>query len=224
MADFSFNTGSDGGATGSGSSAGEGGGGPGAGGVGEPLGGGGSPVGSATDPSTATSATDGAIPIKRRRGRPPGSRTGAKAADAGTGPSPANTGGKEGLDLTFKKNDVAKVTQNIAGLHMMAAILTKQPIMQLTEQEAKALAKSVCDVADYHKISLDGAGGPFALYAALATTVYGIYVPRIVMLKSLKQGEQVVGVAPASPGEAKAQAQQGQGGYDFSGDIASTVQ
>lgn len=227
MADFSFDAGSDGIAPGSGSGSGEGSGGPGTGGAGVAPSSGGSPAGGFTD-ATAASATDGAIPIKRRRGRPaltPEQRAERDAAkSAGTNSSGANAGKSEGLDLGFKKNDRAKVLQSIAGMHMMAAILTKQPIMQLTEVEAKALCNSVCDVADYHKISLDGAGGPLALYLALATTAYGIYVPRIAMLKSLKQGEQVVGVAPATPGEAKAQATQGAGHMDFSGDIASTVQ
>lgn len=218
MADFDF----DANATGSGPDGGagpsEGSGGPGAGGVGSPpSSGGNAPGGAGGGP-----APDPAIPPKRRRGRPPGSANRPKS-DAGTAAPAADKGDKEGVALGFKKNDRNKVQQNIAGMHMMAAVLTKQPIVMLTEPEAKALTGAVCDVADYHKISLDGAGGPLALYLALATTAYGIYVPRIVALKNLREGETIVGVAPATPGEAKAAAQNRAGTMDFSGDIASTV-
>ena len=220
MAEFSFDDGNEGAGT-AGPASGGGAVGPGPSGPGSPpSGSGGEAAGVGGSPASAADA-----PVRKRRGRPPKSdaqRAADAAARAGTG---ADKGSKEGVDLGFKKNDKAKVQQNIAGMHMMAAILTKQPVMALTEAEAKNLSAAVCDVADYHKISLDGSGGPLSLYLALATTAYAIYVPRIVALKSLKEGESIVGFAdaPPTPGEAQQRASKGAGAMDFSGDIASTV-
>lgn len=222
MADFSFDDAREAGNSGSKVAGSEGSGEPGSGSNGATGGGLGDGIGNVA----GSTAPDPGAP-KKRRGRPrlTDEERAARAADRGSTANAPNTGGKEGVDLGFKKNDRKKVEANIAGIHMMAAILTKQPILQLRPQEGKALSDAICDVADYHNWSLDGQGGPFVLYATLLTTVYGIYVPRIVAIKAAREGDTVVDFAeaPATPGEAKSKAQNGAGKMDFSGDISSTV-
>ena len=136
---------------------------------------------------------------RKRRGRKPYPRDEfgniirpASATNAGTGST--NKGGKEGLDI---KNDREKVKANITGLHAMAAVLTKQPILNLNDNEATALTNSLCDVADYHNFNLISAGGAFGLYASLATTAYMIYVPRMIKIKQDRAAENA---KPANPG------------------------
>lgn len=121
----------------------------------------------------------------------------------------SNQSGAKGLGL---RNDRVKVRMNIAGLHAMAAILTKQPILALNDKEADALSASVCDVADYHGINLITAGGAFGLYASLATTCYMIYVPRLVMIKGQKTNAED---HSPTPGEAREDAIAGAGKMNF---------
>lgn len=136
-------------------------------------------------------------PPKKRRGRKPFPRDAEGniiRPAAGTGNS-SNKSNGERVDI---KNDRVKVKMNIAGLHAMAAVLTKQPILNLQDNEATMLTNSLCDVADYHNINLIGAGGAFALYASLATTAYMIYVPRAIAIKQARAADDA---KPANPGD-----------------------
>lgn len=150
-------------------------------------------------------------PRKRRAGagRKPGSAS-------GTGTN-TNAGRKEGLVV----NDREKVRNNIAGLHAMAAILTKQPLLNLNEKEAELLSNSVCDVADYHGMNLITAGGAFSLYASLCTACYMIYMPRIIQIKMKRAGIGGGEEAPETPGEARERATREAWKMDFSQDIAN---
>lgn len=155
--------------------------------------------------------------VRKRRpggGRKPFPRdeNGNIIRDAGAA---TNKSGKEGLAV---KNDRAKVKTNIAGLHAMAAVLTRQPILNLNDKEADALTNSLCDVADYHGFNLITAGGAFGLYASLATCTYMIYVPRIVAIKNGNQSISGNSNAPPKPSEARERAMGGMNKMDFSGD------
>lgn len=132
---------------------------------------------------------------------------------AGSTNRTADEGGEERLAV---KNDRAKVRANIAGLHAMAAVLTKQPILVLSDKEADALTTAVCDVADYHGMNLITAGGAFGLYAALATTGYMVYVPKFLQIKYNKAAEKA---KPANPGETGKEQQSQAGTMDFSADV-----
>lgn len=133
----------------------------------------------------------------------------------GTNTSAGKEGGTEGLAV---KNDRVKVRTNIEGMHMIAAVLTKQPIMILKPEEAEKLTDAVCDVADYHQINLIGVGGPTMLYATLATTMYAIYAPRMQYIKHMKASDEA---KPINPGEytGEAETQQRRAGtMDYSAD------
>lgn len=164
---------------------------------------------SSFDPAAPYGRKDDGTPRKRRPG---GGRKPSSATDA-TGASSTDKGAKDRLGI---KNDRAKVEKNIAGLHAMAAVLTKQPIMNLKAEEATALTNSLCDVADYHNFDLMGAGGAFGMYASLATTAYMIYVPRFLLIKYNKAAEQA---RPVTPGEAREEATTRAGKMDFTSDV-----
>lgn len=117
------------------------------------------------------------------------------AAGTGTGTGPAAQKGKSkaGMAVGFTPNDRTQVFQQIHGLHGAAALLTKQPVMMLSPDEAQALTKALCDVLDSHEINLTQAGGRGGLYVALALTVYSIYAPR---LKAIKQNASMRNVSP----------------------------
>lgn len=158
------------------------------------------------------------FPAKKRRGRKPYPRD---AAGNPIRPDPAtaassNKSGKEGLAV---KNDKAAVKQNILGLHAMAAVLTRQPILALKENEGEALANSLCDVADYHGINILQTGGAFGLYASLCTVGYMIYVPRFKAIKDNRAGLTNEQERTATPGEARDDAIKRAGTMNFDGDI-----
>lgn len=151
-------------------------------------------------------------PRKRRAG---GGRKPADAASTATGTS-TNKSGKEGLAV---KNDKAAVKQNILGLHAMAAVLTRQPILALQEKEGEALSSALCDVADYHGINILQTGGAFGLYASLCTVSYMIYIPRIQAIKAKRAGIETEPERPANPGDTREEAVNKAGTMDFSGDV-----
>lgn len=83
------------------------------------------------------------------------------------------------------RNDRKAVSNNIQALHGVVAVLTHQPIMNLTSDEGDAMSSALCAVLDHHNIDLMKAGGALGLYATLAMTVYMVEAPR---LKALRAG------------------------------------
>lgn len=130
-------------------------------------------AGAAFDPDAPLGRKADGTPRKRR---PKGYRG---TSDNGTASS-ADQRGKARLAVV---NDREKVKQNIGGLHLMAAMLLKQNVLILQENEASKLANALCDVADYHNYDILGVGGASVLYISLASVAYAIYVPRMVAIK-----------------------------------------
>ena len=158
-------------------------------------------------------------PGPKKRGRKPLPRD-ASGNIIRDGSDPAtNAGNKAGMDLNgFRVNDRGKVRQQIQGIHAAVAILTKQSVFALADAEAVQLTNALCDVLDYHRINLTEAGGHYGMYMTLIITVFGVYKPRIDIIKS---GGRVVGVAespakPTSPGEVQPR----RGMMDFGANIA----
>jgi hypothetical protein len=103
---------------------------------------------------------------------------------------------------SFVPNDQSKVRGQIQGLHAALATLTKQPVFMLSDMEAAMLTKSLCDVLDYHKISLSETAGPYGLYATLGLAIFAIYKPRLDVI-ARGGGQQVEQSSrPATPGAA----------------------
>lgn len=215
MAKFSFEDGSDNGAdngpaSGAGSAP--------AGGPGQDSGIGSGASGGAVGARSAESAAGPIAPKKRGRKPLPRDAAGNIIRDASA--SPANAGSKAGMDLGgFTPNDRVKVRSQIQGIHSAVAVLTRQPVFALVDAEAIQLTNALCDVLDYHRINLTEAGGHYGLYMTLIVTVFGVYKPRMDILKT---GGKVVGIKdapskPTSPGEV----QRPRGMMDFGGDIAA---
>lgn len=130
---------------------------------------GGSDASLAIDPEAAiASGSDGtgsgeAEPVKRRRGRPPGS----KNKSGGNGQSSNSrvlTGGIE---------------QTLLSVHMMAAAYFRAPHWQLEEQEAKNLAKAIDAVQAHYDIP--GLNEEHACLLALAISIGTVYGPRVII-------------------------------------------
>ena len=85
------------------------------------------------------------------------------------------------------------------GLHAILAVMTSQPVLVLSPQEAKALAERIWALADYYQISL---AGPGSLWVGLFATLGMIYVPRIGQMRAdmlAKRRARPTGEAAISP-------------------------
>ncbi len=139
---------------------------------------------------------------KKRRGRPALTEE-QKAANAraraatGTG---ADKEENESRKTTRQLGlEVGLLAQQVQGLHAIAAAMTGQPIFQLKDDEAKALAKAVADLATHYQLDF---AGPIALWVNLAATLGMIYMPRFMMIQQMnamaKAAQQAKANAPGS--------------------------
>jgi hypothetical protein len=124
-------------------------------------------------------------PAKPRRGRPPASE---KTGDAGTPKATApktRTPRKKAApsDQAIEPETLAKQLQ---GVHVMIAMMTQSPEMQLSEPESLELAKAVSGVCAEYNLSLNGKTG--AMIQLLGAGAM-IYLPRLVMIKQRKTKE-----------------------------------
>lgn len=151
-------------------------------GIGNDQGGlGGSPQRVANDPERV-----GGPEAKKRRGRPALTAEQKEAnarARAATG-----TGQKEDENQSRKSAralglDAGLLAQQIQGLHAVAAMLTAQPLLQIEDGQAKALAKSITDLVTYYQLDL---AGPVTLWVQLAATVGMIYFPKLLMIQQMR--------------------------------------
>jgi len=118
---------------------------------------------------------------RRKPGRPKGSGANnaeallqRKVEDAGgetnnkPGPKPKPKNGKKANSM-----DATNLAKQLAGIHMIAAMFTKTPELQLTEPEALNLSNAIVGVCDEYDLNIDGkTGAAIQLLAACAVT-YG---------------------------------------------------
>lgn len=118
-------------------------------------------------------------PAKRGRGRP------RKHADAGTGgETRAESGEKQKRP---SKLDLDLFASQLQGFHLMAAQLLKNPLLEITDKEAKQLASALKDIMAVHSINVS----PSTLaYAKLIGAVGMIYGPRVAMMTAAKAAER----------------------------------
>lgn len=119
-----------------------------------------------TEP-TIDSSTIGAESVTRKkRGRKPGTGTGAKKE-------------KASLDITV-------VNHALFSLHLFAAHKLQSPEFALTQDESLTLAKSIAEVSKYYDISIS----PKAqAWGALLTTVFAIYAPKFYVFLNKRNGK-----------------------------------
>lgn len=125
-------------------------------------------------------------PAKPRRGRPPASE---KADDTGTPKATApktRTPRKKAApsDQTIEPETLAKQLQ---GVHVMVAMMTQAPEMQLSEPESLELAKAISGVCAEYNLSLNGKTGAMIQLLGAGAMVY---LPRIMAIKQRKAQEQ----------------------------------
>lgn len=119
------------------------------------------PLGS-VDPAAARGDTGGSNnaspnPPKRGRGRPKGS---GKSAGAGA------TKTATPLDLNF-------VQFSLMGIHTMLASVTKTPELELNDDEAERIAKSIQNVAQYYPVYVDAKTQAWMALIMTAGAIYG---------------------------------------------------
>ena len=181
--------------------------------------------GDGAGPDPGTSGAEPAPVVKKRIGRPPGSKTGAKAKgenpEIAFGPG-ARSAAQDKLDLGAKpkkaavKNDRKFVADNAQALHQLVAMFTNSPHWMISPQEASELANKSCDVLDHMGLSVTGGEvGLIGKIVALGLCVYMIEGPRLAQTVALRASGKARPVVPASPMEAAAPPSKGR--IDLSG-------
>lgn len=107
----------------------------------------------------------------RKRGRPPGSKNGTTSS---------SKKGTVGVD----EKTLAKQVQ---GVHVMLAMLTQQPIFQLSDNEAEMMAGALANVSRHYNVTLDG---PRAAVFQLIAVGGMIYLPRILAVRNQNLARQ----------------------------------
>lgn len=86
-----------------------------------------------------------------------------------------------------KKPDNSALSKNLMGLHAAAAMIAGNPILQLQQTEADALADGIVAVCDEYELELDGkTGAAIQLLGACAM----IYLPRVLAIRQQRIEQQ----------------------------------
>ena len=123
--------------------------------------------------------TDTTPPVKRGRGRPPKAESATPIPPGSSVPPKSKPGRKPSVKR--EPLDIAALSQQIAGIHMLAAQITGIPEVQINEYEAQMLATSVVAVCNEYDLSLDGKTGAFLQLIASAAIVY---LPRVSVIRA----------------------------------------
>lgn len=119
-----------------------------------------------------------------------GVRTGGPASGSGKSTPSARSTGK-----AAQKLDLTQFTSQIVGAHKILALVMKNPLWLITEEEARKLAIAVQDVMAFHSINVN----PQVLaYVKLAVVVVSIYAPKFLMVMAQAKQQQKRGPIPDS--------------------------
>lgn len=141
------------------------------------------------DVTAETVDVDVSQPTAKKRGRPPGSKTGASRKKASS------------------KNEAKKTNpQHVVGLHKMLAVATGVPEFEINEAEGQALAEAMDAVASEYDIAVSGKA---AAMLQLIGTAGLVYYPRVSSIASkvkakkaaAQMQEQMQGDASHTPPE-----------------------
>lgn len=98
-------------------------------------------------------------------------------------------------------------------------MLTGQPVFNLSEDEAKALAKAVAEVSKHYNVVVNP---KTTALIQLVGTAGMIYFPRILHIRMERAMRKAKPVNPATPEDAATAEAMAGSRMDFSGDIPST--
>lgn len=125
-----------------------------------------------------------AASVKRGRGRPRLDGSSGPRSDSG---SEKGTGGSQGKPKGGAKLDVDLFATQLVGVHKMLAAVTKNPLLEISEKEAKSLAESLKNVMLYHSINIS----PSTMaYIQLLGVCFAVYGPRVAMILAAKKAER----------------------------------
>lgn len=125
----------------------------------------------------------------RRRGRPSKAESEARAAsepgetkaDAPKAARPRNS--KKAADAGL---DIESLAKQLAGIHVIASMVTQSPELQLSEAESRELAKGVVAVCEQYNLQISGkTGAALQLLGAAAM----VYLPRLAAIRARKAQE-----------------------------------
>ena len=127
---------------------------------------------------TDNGAIDPASLVKRGRGRPRKDGTGGTPGNDST-KSGQESGAKSGPQKSAANLDVEIFATQLMGFHMILVKLTKNPIWEISKDEAIKLAKSVKEVMALHQIKIPA---KYMVYGNLFAVGMAIYGPRLAIL------------------------------------------
>src|SRR5690349_15268978 len=136
--------------------------------------------------ASTAGANEPTVTAPKRRGRPPGSgkKQGGdetpNAVPGGDSTGGAKRGPKK-RGKTFNADDLVNLATQIKGLHVLGAMMTGIPELQLHDKEAEMLAGGVVAVAKEYNLDISGKTGAMIQLAAACAA---IYVPRLIMVKA----------------------------------------
>ena len=117
-------------------------------------------------------------PPKRRRGRPSKKLESLNEEKVGTESAKAKTGPKK---RKFGVDSVDVLAKQLAGVHLMAAVVTGEPLLALSESEATMLASSLVGIAEEYGVMISGKTAATLQFIGVAGM---LYVPRLVGIQS----------------------------------------
>lgn len=146
----------------------------------------------ASDNST-NGASDPAAFVRTGRGRHPGNC----ACDKCTSKRAGGIGGLGSTERTGSGKSTSKsadldlggLATQLQGVHKLAAMLSKNPIWEITDDESKKLAQAIKGVLKHHNIPISPVMLAYLQLAGIGTV---IYAPRVAILIAVKkmQAEQ----------------------------------
>lgn len=125
-------------------------------------------------------------PAKPRRGRPPASE---KVADAGSpkATAPRTRTARKKAAPSDQAVEPEMLAKQLQGVHVMVAMITQSPEMQLSDPESIELAKAISGVCAEYNLSLNGKTGAMIQLLGAGAMVY---LPRIMAIKQRKAQEK----------------------------------
>lgn len=135
-------------------------------------------------------------PQKRKRGRPSNAEKMAAAGihiGSAANSSTAKPRAAKAPKANYTQVDYAAMGKQLVGLHMVVAMATGIPEIQIREEEGMGLAVAIGNVAEQYDLAIDGKTGAMLQLVMTAAMIYG---PRALMLKAkAKQAQQQTGAA-----------------------------
>lgn len=133
---------------------------------------------------TPGSPRDPAVAVKRGRGRP--RKDGSDGADRnnasekGSGTGQAKSQGRKALDVDL-------FASQLVGVHKMLAAITKNPLWEISDKEAKTLAEALKNIMAFHSINI---APQYLAYFQLMAAVATIYGPRLALVMAANKAER----------------------------------